>query len=90
MEIIILHSTTLLPPILRFHEMLSKGAVFSFRCFNSYIIINKLLVPLRPDDIHTFAKRVTIYRTREYTGPLFSWNATKDLGLNTDSFKCIK
>lgn len=78
MEIIILHSVTSLPFEIRFHEVLSKGYITSFKCFNSYVIINRLLVPLCPDEIHKFAKKVFIYRTKTDEGPRFSWNATKD------------
>lgn len=76
MEIIILHSVTSLPFEIRFREALSKGYITSFKCFNSYVIINRLLVPLCPDEIHKFAKRVFIYRTKVYEGPKFSWNTS--------------
>lgn len=74
MEIIILHSTTSLPFEIRFREALSKGYITSFKCFNSYVIINRLLVPLCPDEIHKFAKKVFIFRTKVCEGPKFSWN----------------
>lgn len=78
MEIIILHSTSSLPPVLRFHEALSCGYITSFKFFQSYIIINRLFAPLCPKDIHKFAKKVTVFRMGSYVFPPLSWNSSPD------------
>lgn len=57
---------------------LSKGYITAFKCFGSYVIINRLLVPLMSDTIHKCANKIFIYRTKICEGPRFSWNATKD------------